>query len=962
MSRQDQRFLDPAFERLATDLVFLRWCFGRVLSEAGREDLARLLPWGDGEATAKGGGLLAGEQLPEGLGQALSVSFQLLNMCEERSSLWARRRREDEKGLAAEAGLWGARLAEMLEAGADEEAILSALMRVRIEPVLTAHPTEAKRTSVLERHRALYLSLVERENTSRSVVERSDARRDVLQHLENLWRTGEVHLDRPTVDEERETARHYLREVFPRVLVTLDRRLHAAWREAGLSTKALEQAGFVPRVSFGTWIGGDRDGHPHVTAETTARSLAEYRFDALRVLDRALTMAGRALTVSREKANVPSEVFTRIYELQEETGTAVDPEARQNREPWRQLCALVRAKLGADLRDDEKGYRFPEALDADLVLMEQTLASAGAWRTARLCVRPVRRILDSFGFHLAALDVRQNSAFHDRAVAELLVAGGVPDGDSFGSWSEERRRSFLDAELASPRPFGLPGASVGSHADAVAGCYRVLRDHLLRRGPGGLGALIVSMTRRPSDLLAVGLLAREAGLVVRGEDGGLRCRLPIVPLFETLEDLAGSSSVLADFLDHPFTKRSLEAPREGAAGASLGPLGSRYVQEVMLGYSDSNKDAGILGSQWSLFRAQAAMTAVARDRGVPLRFFHGRGGTVGRGAGPTHWFLESLPPGSLSGDFRMTEQGETVAQKYANNATAAWNLELLLAGVTSAFVKQVRAAGREAVTEAGAGGGTGIAGAGASATTAGSASGSTAGSASGDREAEEAAGWLATRATEAYRALVSADGFVEFFRHATPVDALEASRIGSRPTRRTGSSPSASLDDLRAIPWVFGWTQARFYLPGWYGVGAALEAWRSERGGLASLSEIVSRSTFLKYVMTNAETSLFSASPQIMALYGGLDPDFARRGRMLAAITTELARGRVLLAELFGSELTARRPRMCRTLALREEPLALLHRLQVELLARWRAPGGELLFPQLLLTVNALAAGLRTTG
>ena len=452
----------------------------------------------------------------------------------------------------------------------------------------------------------------------------------------------------------------------------------------------------------------------------------------------------------------------------------------------------------------------------------------------------------------------------------------------------------------------------------------MLERHLERYGRGGLGSLIVSMTRRPSDLLAVGLLAREAGLVARGEDGGLFCRLPVVPLFETLDDLAGSAGVLGLLLDHPFVRRSLEA-------------GGGRAQEVMLGYSDSNKDAGILGSQRALFRAQRAMTGEAGRRGVRLRFFHGRGGTVGRGSGPTDRFLESLPRGSVTGDLRMTEQGETVSQKYANAGTAAWNLELLVAGVTDVTLR-----GRQGRPDGEAGEAPEVPEA---------------------EAAEAAAGWLAERATEAYRALVAAEGFVEFFRAATPVDVLERSRIGSRPSRRTGSL-AASIEDLRAIPWVFGWTQARFYLPGWYGVGAALEAWAAEHpgAGLASLRPALAASPFLRWVMTNAETTLFSASPELMAEYALLDPDGMRRQRLLDTIGGELERSRTLLEELFGSSPEQRRPRMCRTLALRDEPLRPLHRRQIALLRRWRSNGDDALFPPLMLTVNALAAGLRTTG
>ena len=478
----------------------------------------------------------------------------------------------------------------------------------------------------------------------------------------------------------------------------------------------------------------------------------------------------------------------------------------------------------------------------------------------------------------------------------------------------------MEKELRSPRPFLHPVASGGVEADAVLGCYRVLARHIERYGVEGVGALIVSMTRRLSDLLVVYLLAREAGLL-RAFPEGIVCLLPVVPLFETIEDLEGAPAMLRAFLEQPVTRCSLEyaARRAGRPG--------ELIQQVMVGYSDSNKDGGILASQWALQRAQKQLAEVAGHAGVELRFFHGRGGTVSRGAGPTHRFLEALPHGSLSGQMRLTEQGETIAQKYANPATATYNLELLLAGVGATAAQHLQPA-------------------------------------SEPPEFAPLMEKLAAASRRAYRELLDAEGFLEFYRQATPIDALEHSRIGSRPSRRTGKP---SLADLRAIPWVFSWSQARFYIPGWYGMGSALGSLSREERSL--LARNLKAWPFWGYVFTNVESSLASVDPALMELYAGLVEEPGLRERFLGRILEEWERTRAGLEELRGCSLAHGRPRMLKTLELRAQALRVLHREQVLLLREWRGrlkagdvAGADRLLPDLLLSINAIASGLRTTG
>jgi phosphoenolpyruvate carboxylase len=416
-------------------------------------------------------------------------------------------------------------------------------------------------------------------------------------------------------------------------------------------------------------------------------------------------------------------------------------------------------------------------------------------------------------------------------------------------------------------------------------CYRVIAEHIETYGPEGIGALIVSMTRSVSDLLTVYVLAREAGLVRPDDQGELVCLVPVVPLFETIDDLMAAPDLLASFLDHPITQRSLKQ------------LGGAPVVQVMLGYSDSNKDGGILMSQWSLHTAQRALTEVASARGVQLRFFHGRGGTVSRGAGPTHRFFGALPQGSLTGSFRLTEQGETIAQKYANQITATYNLELLSAGVLGSTLKGQQASGMNS-------------------------------------RFHGAIGRLAERSRDAYQAILQADGFMTYWAAATPIDVLERSSIGSRPSRRTGRR---TLEDLRAIPWVFSWNQSRHYLPGWYGLGTALEELeQDEPEHFATVCEAAKACSFLRYVLMNAETSLASVDLDILADYAGLVDDVAIRERFLARLTGEWRRTVAMLERLYGGTRDERRPLMVRTLRLREEPLRHLHSQQVQLIRRWR--------------------------
>lgn len=905
---------DYGFSLLQEDLKFLMEAFATTLTRLGEGELAQRLPW-IGSATPGTAGT------DRKLGQAYSIAFQLLNIVEERTASRVRRMRETQHGPAAEKGLWADNLKRLAKAGLSQADVLDVLRTVLVEPVLTAHPTESKRETARERHNEIYSLMNRHENADFTPREQARVKRLLEVQLEGLWRTGEIHVTRPTIDAELQNALHYLRDIFPETLARAHTHLREAWEAAGFDAAALDD--LPPLIIFGTWIGGDRDGHPFVTAEVTRKALLALRSNALRVQRRSLEALAHQLPLSVLFQPVPGCLTALIErlstELKSQPGVDVAYILERNREePWRSAAYLMRAKVLLAIENPAApaAYRDPAELDGDLSVMATALKEAGAQALVRELIVPFRRQIAAFGFHSAVLDIRQNSAFHEKAVAQLLATAGVQDGASFVDWSVERKRAFLDQELLSPRPFLAPGMSAGPEADTVLACYRVVAEHRAKHGNAGLGALIVSMTRRVEDLFIVYLLAREAGLAEWTEEG-LRCPLPVTPLFETMDDLEAGPGIVAEFLAHPVTKRSVATLKK----ASL---------QMMVGYSDSNKDCGIFASQWALHRAQSELSQTTLNLGIQPVFFHGRGGTVGRGAGPTHFFMEALPAGSLQGRLRMTEQGETIAQKYAHFASAVYNLELLMASASSSTaVHRGAASEQDALAPV----------------------------------LDKLAMW----SRDAYRNLLHAPDFMKFYRSATPIDALENARIGSRPARRTGQ---ATLDDLRAIPWVFSWTQSRFYLPGWFGAGSALERLKQEEpAGWDQIKAKLPTHPFLRYVLANIESSIVSANADWMREYAGLVPDAAVRGQFLSLILAEYERTRDVLTDLFDGSFEARRPRMAFTLAIREQPLTMLHKQQLSLLRLWRekvasgdAEAAEAIIPDILVSINAVASGLRTTG
>ena len=905
------------------DLEFLLQALEEALIENGEAEVARRIPLLHAVPSEEG------QAFDNQRIQLYSIVFQLINLVETNAAVQQRREEEDQE-LASVNGLFAQHLTHLREQGLSQANLLAHLGDLEAEPVLTAHPTEAKRSTILEHHRELYLLMVQRENTMFSQQEQHNIRHNIKLTLYRIWKTGEIFLEKPGLRSEFRNILHYLTNIFPEVLPVIDRRFVQAWEAAGFDREKLLAQGELPRLSFGNWVGGDRDGHPLVTGEITQEVLGQLRLYAFIVLRRKLTALVRRISFAVEIEDLDRAFRHRVKTICDELGTQRAEEAlnRNPGEAFRQFGALMLAKLPLNMMRDHATemnefpgcYRLADELMADLRLLRQSLLTYGAKSVAHNDVLDVLRHVQAFGFHLAHLDIRQNSHFHDLAITQLMQAARLADAD-FVSWPEEKRLAFFEEELRYNRPFTHKNADLGPNARMVMDAYRVVEQHVSAYGTQGLGGLIVSMTRSLADLLAVYLLAREAGLT-RSDEAGISLNLPVVPLFETIDDLEAAPAIMEAWLSHPLTQRSL-ARIQAERGLR------QLTQQVMIGYSDSNKDGGIMASNWYLYKAQAALQAVGDKHGVRIRFFHGKGGSISRGAGPTHYFIAALPHSTVNGSIRITEQGETIDQKYANKVNAAYNLELLMASTL----------------------------------------GKTLLSRHSERQPHPLAGTLEALARHSYRhyrSLLEAPDFITFYRQATPIDAIERSKIGSRPARRTGT---ASLDDLRAIPWVFSWNQSRFNMTGWYGVGTALEQLRQDDAeGFAALTQATKTDAFVRYVFTNIDTALAATDEAIMAEYAALVQDEAVRTRFMQLFMDELNRTRDILGEMFGRSMAQRRTHHFYSTMLRNDLLANLHRHQIALLQQWRGAGHQPETPEdgllvdLLTTINAIAGALRNTG
>ena len=805
-----------------------------------------------------------------------------------------------------------ASLERLRAAGVDGDELIAIAGSIEVSPVITAHPTEVRRKTILQVLDDVGRLLVRRDQL---VGEDRDAVDDELATaVLLLWQTALLRLSKLRVrDEINEAIRYYHASLFD-VVPSLTRDLEQALGDLIGRTVDATHA-----IAMGSWIGGDRDGNPFVTAEVMRYAIGrqtetalEHHLVALHDLSRRLSMTDRLVTPTAE-----------LLVLAEESG---DDSPFRADEPYRRALRGMHARLHAFARraiDDDHDvpgpipaeprppYASPAELLDDLDVVIASLHTHGAGAIADRLVAPVRRAVAVFGAHLCGLDMRQNSAVHEQVVDDLLREAGVCA--DYLDLSEAQRVATLEAELRTPRLLRNRQADYRSLTMSELAILEEAAAAVENVGPALIPHYVISMAHDVSDVLEVAVLLKEVGLVEASVgDRPASGRLDIVPLFETIDDLDRSADVLASLLANDVYGDLLRSRANH--------------QEVMIGYSDSNKDGGYLSSQWNLSAAQTALTDVAHAAGVRLRFFHGRGGTVGRGGGPAYQAILALPPGSVDRSIRLTEQGEMVAAKYSNPAMARRNLETLLAATLEASMPVTRPPAAPEFVDA-------------------------------MRE-------LADRAFRAYRALVYGDDrFVTFFRSITPTDEIAKLNVGSRPASRTNS---AAIEDLRAIPWVFGWTQCRLMLPAWFGVGSAVEDFVSEHPGrLATLSAMYREWPFFRTVIDNMGMVLAKADIDIARRYADvLVVDDEMRTDIFGAIAREHARTIGWHGRITGSSaLLADNPLLARSLENRYPYLDPLHVMQVDLLRRFRdGDHDEMVERGILLSINAIATGLRNSG
>ena len=825
---------------------------------------------------------------PEHLGRALraqGIWFQLQSIAEQNATMRHRRSEERAAPGGVVDGTFDAALAQAAAAGVPAETVISTIGSLRIRPVLTAHPTEARRITVLEKLRAIYLLLLDLENARWTERERAQLMLRLRDQIELLWLTGDLRLEKPTITQEIAWGAYFFREtLFDVVPQTLDRLEEALGRIYPGHTIEIGQF-----LQFGSWIGGDRDGNPFVTVATTREALLGNAAASLQNYRIALTDLSRQLSIAEAAVATPPWFRAALDAALVVCGEQIA--ARNPGEIFRQAIGCMLARVDgaiAQLNGQGGPARYDSADDfiVDLLQLERALGECGCGDLAGRLVAKLRRTVEIFRFSTVRLDLRQNTTRLHQTLRGVWCAtrpGSPPDPASTG-WAD-----WLVTLLEQPHPSeALP--QLEPEAQDLIDLFRLVREvqHALDRE--AFGSFILSMTHSAADVVGIYVVAKLSGLFL--DSAGIElCTLPIVPLFETIADLRAAPAIMREVFAVPAIRRSIR--RQG------------NVQEVMIGYSDSNKDGGYFAANWELSKAQMKLTALGESAGGCIAFFHGRGGSVSRGGAPTQRAIAAQPRGSIRGRFRTTEQGEVVSVRYANRGTAGVQLELL----ASSVLAHALGAGEQSVAN--------------------------------DPEHDDAMD----------------------FQQASPLQEIGLLNIGSRPARRFGSA--ASLDDLRAIPFVFAWTQNRHAITNWYGIGSGLHSILHVRGQAAMglLRQMFATHRMFRLIIDEAEKALATVDLTIARDYAGLVDDAAASAEIFAMVEREYRLTcDAVLGIAGGRQIAGRFAQYSSRLASRLPVIGAVNRQQVELLRRYRADPNDTIRVALLRSINCIAAGFGTTG
>ncbi|UTY60294.1 phosphoenolpyruvate carboxylase [Massilia sp. erpn] len=853
--------------------------------------------------------------------RAFSYFSHLANIAEDQHHI-RRRRAHLLAGSTPQRGSIGHALCRLKEAGVGEDTIKGFFQDALIAPVLTAHPTEVQRKSILDAEHDIARLLAERD-LPLTPKERAANQHMLRARVATLWQTRMLRYSKLTVADEIENALSYYRITFLRELPALYDDIEADIAgQYGTPETPID----APYVQMGSWIGGDRDGNPNVNAGTMRHALER---QATTIMDFYLDEAhalGAELSVS-------TLMVACSPALQVLADTSPDTSDHRSDEPYRRALIGIYARLASTARElgatnilrKEVGhaepYASPAAFSADLQVLIDSLDANHGSALARPRLTTLKRAADIFGFHLASLDMRQSSDIHERVLAELFAKAGVQA--DYAALDEDAKVKLLLAELAQSRLLFSPYIEYSAETDSELTILRAAREIRQRYGARAIRNYIISHTETVSDLLEVLVLQQETGLLRRGADGESTLDLMVIPLFETIPDLQRAAGIMESVMALPLVKQLIA--KQG------------QIQEVMLGYSDSNKDGGFLTSNWELYKAEVSLVDIFAKAGIKLRLFHGRGGTVGRGGGPSYEAILAQPKGTVNGQIRLTEQGEIIASKFSNAEIGRRNLELLVAATLEASLTPLASDEGQKTQLA---------------------------------RFESVMGEISGLAYKAYRNLVyETPGFTDYFFAATPIAEIAELNLGSRPASRKSTK---RIEDLRAIPWGFSWGQCRLLLPGWYGFGSAVGGWmaagkREER--LAQLRDMVQHWPFFATLLSNMDMVLAKTDLAIASRYAELVADKELRERIFKRITEEYALTLECLEAITGArERLAGNPLLARSITNRFPYLDPLNHLQVELIKRRRALSAEsdLADPRvhrgIHLSINGVAAGLRNTG
>ncbi|MFC5407621.1 phosphoenolpyruvate carboxylase [Cohnella soli] len=849
--------------------------------------------------------------------RAFAIYFQLVNIAEQNHRIRRKRDYERSAGEAVQPGSIESVVQKLKETNLSIDEVRDLLTDISLELVMTAHPTEATRRDVLDIHKRIAEEVMELDNPTLTYREREKLREKLQNEVLTLWQSDELRDRKPTVLDEVRNGMYFfhetLFEVLPDVYEELERCLRKYYPE---------QSWHVPTyLRFGSWIGGDRDGNPSVTADITWKTLQMQRNLVIYKYENIIRNLGRQLSFSTTIVDVSDELLASIREDADNVELRSVEPWTNDKEPYRVKLRYMQQKL-VNMRDDElKGskqrYHTVSELIADIELIDRSLRHHYADFVADAYLKRFVRQAELFGFHLAALDVRQHSKEHENTMTELLAKAGVTD--RYADLSEQEKIDLLHGLLSEAKPLLNETITLSESSTECIEVYRTIKRAQQEFGSGCITSYLISMTQGASDLLEVMVFAKEAGLFYRETDGTIVSTLQAAPLFETIDDLHEAPAIMETLFNLPVYRECL---------AAMGDL-----HEIMLGYSDSNKDGGMVTANWELRVALNELTSTAKAHNVRLKFFHGRGGALGRGGMPLNRSILAQPPHTIGGGIKITEQGEVLSSRYSMKGIAYRSLEQATGAlITGAYLSRYPAQEKQLETQW-----------------------------------EDIMKDISVDAQTKYQDLIFRDpDFMTFFKESTPLPEVGELNIGSRPSKRKGSD---RFEDLRAIPWVFAWTQSRYLLPAWYAAGTSFAKYvDGDAGRLETLRTMYREYSFFQSLIDNLQMALGKADLTIARQYSEMIHDETIKNRIFTQIEEEYAKTKEWILAITGQDdILDNVPVIQESIRLRNPYVDPLSYMQVQLLAELRAIRDENgddaeLLREVLLTINGIAAGLRNTG